>query len=91
MTRLFRFLIRVYSVIVSPLLGRNCRYHPTCSAYADEALKKHGSLKGGYLTFRRVSRCHPWCKHDYHDPVPEDFSWKQKKKHDDNNNRQTVN
>ena len=90
MARLFRFLIRIYSVIVSPLLGRNCRYHPTCSAYADEAIQKHGSVKGLFLTFKRVFRCHPWCKHDYHDPVLENFSWKRIKKSNDRTQNQTV-
>ncbi|MGJ5621068.1 membrane protein insertion efficiency factor YidD [Sulfitobacter sp. MF3-043] len=52
--------IRAYRQIFSPWVGYNCRYHPTCSAYALEALKKHGGLKGGWLAARRIARCHPW-------------------------------
>lgn len=52
--------VRGYRLIFSPWVGHNCRYHPTCSAYALEALQKHGGLKGGYLTIRRILRCHPW-------------------------------
>lgn len=52
--------VRGYRLIFSPWVGHNCRYHPTCSAYALEALQKHGGLKGGYLTMRRILRCHPW-------------------------------
>lgn len=52
--------IRAYRLIFSPWVGHNCRYHPTCSAYALEAFEKHGGLKGGWLTLRRILRCHPW-------------------------------
>ena len=52
--------IRIYRVVGSPFLGMHCRYHPTCSAYALEALKRHGGLKGSWLTLKRLSRCHPW-------------------------------
>ena len=52
--------VRAYRLIFSPWVGHNCRYHPTCSAYALEALERHGALKGGYLTIRRILRCHPW-------------------------------
>ena len=51
--------IRLYRATFSPLVGMSCRYHPTCSAYAMEALEKHGALYGGWLTLRRVARCHP--------------------------------
>ncbi|MEL6126577.1 MAG: membrane protein insertion efficiency factor YidD [Pseudomonadota bacterium] len=51
--------VRLYRATFSPIVGMNCRYHPTCSAYALEALEKHGGLKGGYLTVRRILRCHP--------------------------------
>ncbi|MCI5109158.1 MAG: membrane protein insertion efficiency factor YidD [Marivita sp.] len=52
--------IRAYRLIFSPWVGHNCRYHPTCSAYALEALRKHGGIKGGWLTVRRIARCQPW-------------------------------
>ncbi|WP_298676705.1 membrane protein insertion efficiency factor YidD [uncultured Lentibacter sp.] len=52
--------VRLYRLLLSPWVGHSCRYHPTCSAYALEALQKHGGLKGGYLTLRRLLRCHPW-------------------------------
>ena len=51
--------VRAYRLIGSPWVGANCRYHPTCSAYALEALEKHGGLKGGWLALRRILRCHP--------------------------------
>jgi hypothetical protein len=62
-------LIRVYQWGISPLLGPKCRYTPTCSQYAVEALKKHGPLKGSWLAIRRIARCHPWGGHGV-DPVP---------------------
>lgn len=65
----FIFLIKVYQWTLSPWLGRQCRYTPTCSNYGIEALKKYGLFKGGYLTVRRVLSCHPWGGHGY-DPVP---------------------
>lgn len=63
-------LIKAYSWAISPLLGQNCRFHPTCSCYAHEALEKHGVIKGTYLSIRRILRCHPLHKGEYHDPVP---------------------
>ena len=61
--------IKIYQLAISPLLPSSCRYTPTCSSYAIEALKKHGPIKGLLLTIRRISRCHPWGGHGY-DPVP---------------------
>lgn len=61
--------IRAYRLIFSPWVGFNCRYQPTCSAYALEALEKHGPVKGTYLTARRLGRCHP-LGGDGYDPVP---------------------
>lgn len=66
---LLNALITLYRVMVSPWLGVNCRYQPTCSAYAQEAILRHGPVKGLWLAARRVSRCHPWGGHGY-DPVP---------------------
>ena len=51
--------VRFYRLTFSPWVGMNCRYHPTCSAYALEALEKHGGIKGSWLTVRRIARCHP--------------------------------
>ncbi len=62
--------VRLYRLLVSPLLGPNCRFHPSCSVYALEALEKHGVFKGLYLTARRLLRCHPWSGCGGHDPVP---------------------
>ena len=70
MRRLILGLIRIYQLTLSPLLGSNCRFQPTCSAYATEAIKKFGVLKGGYLSFRRLIKCHPFHKGGY-DPVPD--------------------
>ncbi len=62
-------LFRFYRIFLSPLLGSNCRFHPTCSRYGLEAVRKYGAFKGGWLTIRRIFRCHPWGGHG-HDPVP---------------------
>ena len=62
-------LIRVYQYTLSPFIGRNCRYTPTCSNYGIEAIKKYGAVKGGYLALRRILRCHPFHEGGY-DPVP---------------------
>jgi putative membrane protein insertion efficiency factor len=61
--------IKIYQILISPLLGPSCRFTPTCSQYTIEAIQKYGPLKGGWLGFRRILRCHPWggCGHD---PVP---------------------
>jgi hypothetical protein len=52
--------VRAYKLVISPFIGANCRYQPTCSVYALEALERHGALKGGWLAVRRMARCHPW-------------------------------
>ncbi len=70
LARLLALPIRGYRLILSPWVGWHCRYHPTCSAYALEALEKHGGLKGGWLALRRIARCNPWGSCGY-DPVPE--------------------
>lgn len=64
-----RGLVWLYRYAISPLIGANCRYQPTCSAYAEEALRKHGAFKGGWLALRRIGSCHPWGGSGY-DPVP---------------------
>ncbi|HUP92393.1 MAG TPA: membrane protein insertion efficiency factor YidD [Solimonas sp.] len=63
-------LIRLYQLLLSPLLGPRCRFHPSCSHYALEAIGRHGAARGGWLTLRRVCRCHPLNPGGY-DPVPE--------------------
>lgn len=63
-------LVRGYQLLISPMLGANCRYHPTCSAYMVQALQKHGPAKGLWLGLKRIGRCHPWGGTG-HDPVPD--------------------
>lgn len=69
MSRLLIALIQLYRYTLSPMLGANCRFTPSCSQYAVEALRRHGTWRGGWLTIRRLCRCHPWGGHG-HDPVP---------------------
>lgn len=68
--RLLVGLVQGYRLLLSPWLGSSCRFTPSCSAYALDALNRHGALAGSYLTLRRLGRCHPWCSGG-HDPVPE--------------------
>ena len=65
-------LIRFYRAAISPLFPPSCRYVPTCSQYAMEAIEKYGAAKGGWLAFKRIMRCHPFHlgEHDFYDPVP---------------------
>lgn len=67
--RLLIALIRVYQIALSPFIGNQCRFTPTCSHYASEAVARHGAVKGGWLALRRIARCHPWHPGG-HDPVP---------------------
>ena len=60
MARVAALPVRAYKLVISPFIGANCRYQPTCSVYALEALERHGALKGGWLAVRRMARCHPW-------------------------------
>jgi len=62
-------LIRAYQYLLRPLLGANCRFYPSCSDYAREAVERYGALKGSWLALRRISRCHPYHPGGY-DPVP---------------------
>jgi putative membrane protein insertion efficiency factor len=61
--------LRAYRLLISPLYGQVCRYHPSCSAYALDAVREHGSVRGVWLAVRRLGRCHPWAAGGY-DPVP---------------------
>ncbi|MFI3256717.1 MAG: membrane protein insertion efficiency factor YidD [Spirochaetales bacterium] len=63
------FLIRLYQICISPFFPPSCRFYPTCSAYAIEAIQKHGPIKGFFLACKRIIRCNPYCKGGY-DPVP---------------------
>ncbi len=69
MQRLMMGVVRGYRLLLSPWLGSSCRFEPTCSVYALQALEQHGAAKGGYLTVHRLVRCGPWCSGG-HDPVP---------------------
>lgn len=69
MKHVLMWLVRGYRLLVSPFIPPSCRYTPTCSEYAIEALQRHGALKGGWLAIRRIGRCHPWGSEGY-DPVP---------------------
>jgi putative membrane protein insertion efficiency factor len=68
-SRILILFVRLYQYTISPILGANCRYSPTCSGYAVEAIEIHGPLKGTYFTIKRILSCHPWGGHGY-DPVP---------------------
>ena len=67
--KIFIFPVRLYQIFLSPLLGSNCRYKPTCSHYMIQAINEWGPIKGIWLGIRRISKCHPWGGHG-HDPVP---------------------
>ena len=69
MAGILKALLRFYRYCVSPLLGSNCRFYPSCSTYAYEAIELHGAARGTFLTARRLCRCHPWHEGGY-DPVP---------------------
>ena len=70
MKKLLLALIRFYQRHISPSTSPSCRFRPTCSAYAYEAINKYGALKGGWLALKRICRCHPFYKGDPYDPVP---------------------
>ena len=70
MKHLLLMLIRFYRKCISPYTPPSCRFSPTCSQYGLEAIEKYGALKGGWLTVKRLARCHPFYKGDWYDPVP---------------------
>lgn len=72
-TRIMVLLIEAYRRFISPFLPAHCRFHPTCSCYAQEAMRRHGALAGGWLAVKRLLRCHPWHPGGA-DPVPEKAS-----------------
>ena len=67
--KLLSLPVRAYRLLLSPWVGNSCRYQPTCSAYALDALEKHGAVRGAWLAVRRIARCHPWGGSGF-DPVP---------------------
>lgn len=69
LARILIVIIKAYQYLLSPWVGNHCRFSPTCSHYACDALRKHGALRGSWLTLRRLLRCHPWHTGG-HDPVP---------------------
>lgn len=69
MSRVLIFLIRMYQHSLGLYVGGHCRFHPSCSEYAIEALRTHGALRGGWLALKRIGRCHPWGRYGA-DPVP---------------------
>ena len=69
MKRLLLAALAAYRYLLRPLLGANCRFYPSCSDYASQAIERHGPLHGGLLALRRLGRCHPWHPGGY-DPVP---------------------
>lgn len=73
MSKLLLILLRAYKLAISPYLGRSCRFHPSCSDYAAQAIQRHGALKGMALSGCRLCKCHPWHAGGY-DPVPETAS-----------------
>lgn len=81
----FTILIKIYQVIISPLLPKSCRHYPTCSAYTIQALKKHGLIAGGVLSTWRILRCNPWGTHGY-DPVPDKIIFRRQRHIDKLNN-----
>ncbi len=78
----FMILIKGYKKLISPMLGNNCRFYPTCSTYTYQAIEKHGVIKGSYLGTKRLLRCNPLFKGGI-DPVPDKFEVKIKWKQDD--------
>lgn len=80
--RIFQFPIHIYRFLFSPWVGSQCRFHPTCSAYALEAFEKHGVIGGVFLTTRRLIMCNPWFGKQGRDPVPQGSIWHLRKTED---------
>lgn len=74
LSKLLIVLIKFYQITLSPWMGRECRFYPTCSQYSIEAIKRFGALKGSWLMVTRIIRCNPWGGYGY-DPVPDSFKW----------------
>ena len=79
MRKLISACIWAYRYFLSPFLGSNCRYYPSCSAYAQESVEKHGALCGSWMAVKRICRCHPWHEGGY-DPVPEQCNHRKQTK-----------
>lgn len=79
MRPLLIFMVRAYQATLGPLLGGACRFHPSCSAYAVEAIERHGAARGGWLAARRLAKCHPLGASGY-DPVPEEMAVAQSRR-----------
>ena len=89
MRRLAIALIKAYQYVISPLLGSNCRFHPTCSSYAEEAFRRFGVIKGGYLTLLRIVKCQPFHSGGYDPVLPVEHSGKSDKMKSSANNNHT--
>ncbi|OUD15388.1 membrane protein insertion efficiency factor YidD [Thioflexithrix psekupsensis] len=76
--KILLLLIKGYRYVISPWLGNNCRFYPSCSCYTEEAIQRYGAWRGTWMGIRRISRCHPFCEGGY-DPVP-DLSEREKEK-----------
>lgn len=72
LARFFLALIRIYQVTLSTVMGKECRFYPSCSHYTSDAIRRYGALRGGWMGARRIFRCNPWNQGGY-DPVPEDL------------------
>ena len=75
MTKILQSLVWLYQKLISPLMGGQCRFTPTCSCYMHEALEKHGPVKGLILGLVRIIKCNPWFNAKWVDPVPSSFAW----------------
>ncbi|MBQ2809962.1 MAG: membrane protein insertion efficiency factor YidD [Clostridia bacterium] len=84
MKKILKFFINLYRKLISPLLPNACRFTPTCSEYALEALDKHGAIKGSLLAIWRILRCNPFCRGGY-DPVPDKFTFKREQTQENKN------